>query len=231
MFKYGQYCPVAQSLEILGDRWTLLIVRDLLSGTTHFNALARGLPGVSKGLLSSRLKRLEEHGILERVETGGGRSTTEYLLTEAGRALNGVIASLMVWGAQWSFRDPSPEQLDPLLLMWWIKDRVSTDRLPSVRITVEFDFRLRERELYWLVMRSEDVSLCVQHPGYDVDVVVDADLATFYKVWMGRMDYADAVSTRLLQLDALPELVRDFPNWFKWSLAAETIRAARSEAA
>ncbi|MEZ4701299.1 MAG: helix-turn-helix domain-containing protein [Rhodothermales bacterium] len=227
MFKYGQYCPVAQALEILGDRWTLLIVRDLLSGTRHFNHLARGLPGISRGLLASRLQRLQDTGLLEKEESAGGRTATTYVLTEAGLALRPVIGALMVWGANWSFGEPDPKALDPLLLMWWMHDRVHTDRLPADRIVIEFNFRTASRDLYWLVVKPGDVSLCVQHPGFDVDVFVEADLAIYYKVWMGWLDYEAAVGAGLIRLDALPAYRRDFPSWFAWSIAAPTIRSVR----
>ncbi len=227
MFRYGQYCPVAQALEILGDRWTLLIVRDLLTGTRHFNDLARGLPGISRGLLAGRLRRLQETGIVARRAYPGGRNATEYMLTEAGRDLQPVIGALLSWGARWSFDEPDPDQLDPLLLMWWIHDRVHTDRLPGDRIVVEFDFRQRPDAVYWLVLTPSDVSLCVKHPGFDVDVVVRADLSAFFQVWMGRMDYEDAIAASLIQVDALPALTRGFPRWFAWSAAAPAVRATR----
>src|SRR5687768_8568736 len=140
MHKYGQYCPIARAAEILGDRWTLLIVRDLLCGAQHFNQLERGLPGISRALLAERLRRLQQFGVLERQLAPKGRQTS-YHLTPAGRELQAVINTLLHWGAAWAFGEPDPTELDPLLLMWWMHDRVYTERLPSRRIVVEFDFR------------------------------------------------------------------------------------------
>ncbi len=114
MQSYGQYCPVAQALELLGDRWTLLIIRDMLTGTRHFNELERGLPGISRSLLAKRLKFLQAVGIVEKYHNLG-RKSTEYRLTRAGEDTLGVIEALMVWGITWAINDPSPEQLDPLL--------------------------------------------------------------------------------------------------------------------
>src|ERR1051325_2778056 len=108
MSKYGQFCPVAKSLEILGDRWTLLIVRDMLTGTKHFNDLERGLPRISRALLANRLRQLQHAGIIEKRLNGSGRQTTEYLLTQSGQELMNVVGSLMVWGETWAFSDPTP---------------------------------------------------------------------------------------------------------------------------
>jgi hypothetical protein len=111
--------------------------------------------------------------------------------------------------------------------MWWIHDRIVLDRIPRERLVIEFTFGTGAADRYWLVIAKEEVSLCVQHPGFEVDVAVHADLKTFYQVWMGRMDYADALSTRKIEVEALPELIRDFPNWFGWSLAAPAVRTSR----
>jgi len=231
MYTYGQYCPVAHAVEILGDRWTLLIVRDLLTGTHHFNELQRGLPGISRALLADRLRRLQDVGVLEKHRKPEGRQTTEYHLTQAGRELQAVIQALLTWGARWSFGEPDPEELDPILLLWWIRSRVHTDRLPRERIVVEFDFHGADDGYYWLVLTTDDVSVCLQHPGYDVDVVVTADLSAFFQVWLGKLRYADALSTRRIHVEALPALARDFPNWFAWSLAADAVRAAAANGA
>src|SRR5688572_28386605 len=125
MSKYGQYCPVAKALEILGERWTLLIVRDLLIGTRHFNELERGLPGISRALLSSRLRQLQQAGVIEKRLTESGRKTTEYQLTQAGYEVVNVLESLMTWGTMWAFGEPTPEELDPVLLMWWMRKRIN----------------------------------------------------------------------------------------------------------
>lgn len=227
MSKYGQYCPIAQALEILGERWTLLIIRDMLAGTKHFNDLERGLPGISRGLLAKRLLQLQDAGIVEKQFHQVGRQTTEYCLTQAGRELETVIGSLLVWGASWAFGDPTPDVLDPLLLMWWIHDRVNTDLLPDSRTVIQFDFRGAEICTYWLVLTPSDVTLCMTDPGYEINVLVTADLATFFKLWLGRISYAEALEDYDVRVDGIPALVDAFPNWFAWSLAAPAVRAAR----
>jgi DNA-binding HxlR family transcriptional regulator len=229
MFKYGQYCPIAMAVEILGDRWTLLIVRDLMSGTRRFNDLERGLPGISRALLAARLRRLQGEGIIDKRALGRGR-VTEYSLTPAGRALQPVIFSLMEWGAHWAFGAPRPDQLDPVLLLWWMRGRVCLDQLPPHRVVIQFDFGGATTARYWLVLAPDDASVCLTHPGYDIDVLVTADLATYFQVWLGRIGFSDAVRECLIKVEATPALERAFPTWFAWSLAAPTIRAVTASA-
>jgi DNA-binding HxlR family transcriptional regulator len=226
MYKYGQYCPIAKAVEILGDRWTLLIVRDLLTGTCHFNDLERGLPGISRGLLADRLRRLERMGLVEKVELADGRQRTAYYPTPAGRELQDVINSLLVWGAQWAFEEPEEQDLDPTLLMWWMRDRVCVDELPEHRVVIRFDFTGAKYEKFWLVLTKEDVSVCLTDPGFELNVLVTADLSTFLQIWLGRVSYYEAVRDGRVEVDAIPRLAEAFPNWFAYSLAAPAVRAA-----
>jgi DNA-binding HxlR family transcriptional regulator len=224
--QYGQYCPVAMATEIMGDRWTLLIVRDLLSGMRHFNDLERGLPGISRGTLSSRLRRLQKAGVLEKHSHGQGQKT-EYHLTTAGKDLYEIINALSAWGARWAFGDPTEEQLDPILLLWWMRNRVQLDKLSKQRVVIQFDFHHKKTETYWLILTPEDVSVCLTHPGFDSDVLVTAELASFFKLWLGRISYREALEAQAVRVDAIPSLRRAFPTWFAWSLAAPAVRAAR----
>lgn len=225
MDSYGQYCPVARAAEVLGDRWTLLIVRDLLLGTNRFNDLARGLPGISRSLLAQRLQRLEQEGIVQRRTDGKGR-TAEYCLTPAGQELQRVIDVLMDWGARWAFGDPDPVELDPLLLLWWMHKRVHLDRLPAQRVVIQFDFTGARVGRYWLVLEPADVSICLHHPGFDVDLLVTADIAGFYRMWLGYCTLAEALHRGWVRLDGTPSMVRAFPSLFAWSPAVPTVRAA-----
>jgi DNA-binding HxlR family transcriptional regulator len=229
MYKYGQYCPIAKAAEILGDRWTLLIVRDLLIGTNHFNDLERGLPGISRGLLAERLRRLQRMGLVEKTHLSSGRQRTAYHLTEAGQELQAVINSFLVWGARWAFTEPQEEELDPVLLMWWMRSRIRVEQLPSERIMVRFDFTGAISQSFWLVLTKEDVSICLTDPGFDLNVLVTADLATFYQIWLGRVSYFDALRDDLVHIEAIPALVNAFPTWFAYSLTAPTVRAALAE--
>lgn len=216
MFKYGQFCPVARSLEILGDRWTLLIVRDMLLGTSHFNSLERGLPGISRALLSNRLQVLQKAKIIEKLVNETGRQTTEYRLTPAGLDLFGVVLSLRDWGEKWAFGEPTNEELDPVLLMWWLHNRADRTQLPAYRVVVEFDFKGSRPVSFWLVLTREDVSLCLTDPGYEVNLLVTADLAVFFKLWAGRIGYQEALRIYNVSVEGVPGLTRAFPNWFGW---------------
>ena len=221
---------IAKAVEILGDRWTLLIVRDMLTGTRRFNDLERGLPGISRALLAARLRYLQRIGILEKRVMGHERAT-EYHLTQAGEELQGVINALLAWGARWAFGPPTAEEIDPLLLLWWMRDRVSRDRLPARRVVVQFDFSGAETVTYWLILAPDDVSVCLTHPGYDIDVLVKADIATCFQVWLGRMSFARALRQRQIEVDGPAALARAFPSWFALSLAAPVVRASGRDAA
>lgn len=224
MTKYGQYCPIARSAEILGDRWTILIIRDLLGGKERFNDLERGLPGIPRALLANRLRRLQHDGLLEKHVEAKGRKT-RYQLTQAGQELSSVIFALTQWGARWAFGDPDESELDPILLLWWMRDRVHKERLPRRRVVVEFAFHGPRRYNYWLVLQPTDVSICLTHPGYEVDVLVTAKLAVLYKVWLGRMSFTEAVREQQVDLNTTPSLERNFPRWFAWSPVADAVRA------
>jgi DNA-binding HxlR family transcriptional regulator len=225
MYRYGQYCPVARASEILADRWTPLIVRELLAGLRHFNDLDRGLPGISRALLVGRLRRLESMGVIERHASNEGRGV-EYTLTRAGQELQRVIDVLGGWGARWAFGDPRPSELDPVVLLWWMRRRVHRHRLPAHRVVIEFDFRGGRTGTYWLVLERADVSVCLQHPKFDIDLRVSADIAGFYRVWLGRTTLGEAMSRGLVRLDGMPAAVRAFPHWFAWSPMADTVRGA-----
>ena len=226
MYKYGQYCPVARAAEILGDRWTLLIVRELLLGTRHFNDLERGLPGISRALLAERLRRLQKMEVVEKRVVSARPRKTEYRLTAAGQELQVVIDVLMAWGARWQFGEPGPDELDPVLLLWWMRGRVRREQLPQDRVVVQFDFVGVVEGSYWLILAAEDVSVCLKYPGFDVDVLVTAELDRFLQVWLGRISYEEALREQWLVVDAIPSLRRAFPRWFAWSPAAATVRSA-----
>jgi len=210
-------------------RWTLLIIRDLLLGTGHLNELERGLPGISRALLAGR--QLQRAGLVERLLSSPGRQTTAYRLTQAGQELFGVIGALRAWGEAWAFGDPTPDELDPVLLMWWLRKRVEVDRLPDGRLVAQFDFHGRDGQnstsvSFWLVLTRADVTLCLTDPGYEIRVRITADLATLYRVWGERISYREALASGRVRVDGSRTLARAFPLWFGWGEPAP----ARSEA-
>jgi DNA-binding HxlR family transcriptional regulator len=227
MYQYGQYCPVARAAEILADRWTVLIVRELLADISHFNELERGLPHVSRALLVERLRRLERAGVLERRLLSRGKQT-EYRLTPAGLELQRLIDLLGEWGARWAFGDPRPNELDPIILLWWMRRRVAFNRILRRRVVIEFDFR-GAKQKYWLVIQPPQVSVCLKYPGFEIDVIVAADITTFYRVWLGHTTLPDGLRGQKIHLDGDPVDLRSFPQWFTWSPMANTVRAALAD--
>jgi DNA-binding HxlR family transcriptional regulator len=219
MRTYAQYCPIAKTAEIIGDRWSILILRDMLVGTRHFNDLARGLPGISRSLLIKRLRHLEASELLSK--TGDG-----YRLTEAGLELRPLVFSMADWGAKWAFPDPEPEDLDPDLLVWWIHGQLDHDVDAGSKIVVELDFFDCDPS-YWLVLEADEVSVCLNDPGLDVDLVLRSSLRTMYQVWLGRRDLGDALRDGDVELAGDPDLVRAFPNWLRLSPVSPAVRAAR----
>lgn len=222
MQTYRQYCPVAKAHEILGDRWTMLVVRELVLGQHTFNDIARGLPGIPRSTLSDRLQRLSAHGVVERVtnEARGHR----YELTQAGRDLKAVVTAMGRWGAAWAFEAPNEADLDPGLLLWRMQHRLNVENLPAQRIVVAFDFRIGTKGRFWLVIENAGASVCVTDPGFEVSLLVTADLAAFYQVWLGRMTLDHAQNKALVRIEGRPAYERAFPSWFSWSPMAEHVR-------
>ena len=223
MQKYQQYCPVARASEILADRWTPLIVRELVLGSHRFNEIERGLPGISRSLLSSRLRDLEEAGVIERLPRAQS-TMTEYHLSHAGLELKAVIEALGAWGVRWAFGDPRPEELDAGLLVWKIHQRINRELLPETRIVVEFDFTGPRARRVWLLLERREVSVCVTPPGFDSDLRVRADLALFYRVWLGHIEYSAAVRCGSVIVEGVPALAKQLPRWFMWSPMARFVR-------
>jgi DNA-binding HxlR family transcriptional regulator len=218
MRPYAQYCPVVRAVEVLGDRWTLLIVRDMIVGATRFNELSRGLPGLSRALLSRRLRQLQNAGLVRR--TGDG-----YALTDAGRDLRPLVFGLADWGARHAFGDPRPEELDPEVLMWWMHGRIDTDDIDK-RAVIQVDIA-DQRRTFWLVLEPGDASVCYTDPGFDIDAVLASDLRTLYRMWLGEVDLLDAVRAGEIDLTGRRWIVRGLPRWLRLSPIADRVRAAR----
>lgn len=215
---YGQYCPITRALDLLGERWTLLVVRDLLVGTTRFNELARGLPGLSRSLLSLRLRQLERAGVVERVDG-------EYFLTAAGRELEPIVFGLGRWGARWTFGAPRPEELDAALLVWWMHTRLDTSGLPGKRQVFHVRFSDDERR-FWIVVEPSGPSVCHVDPGFETDVTIVSDVASLYQVWLGRLPLGEAVRSGRLSFEGPSALTRRMPSVLRLSPMAEAVRSA-----
>jgi DNA-binding HxlR family transcriptional regulator len=223
---YGRFCPVALGTEVLGDRWTPLVVRELLLGNTRFNDIARGLPGISRSLLTQRLRHLERVGVLERWPVGG---SAEYRLTPAGKDLEQIVFALGRWAIEWRYDELHPEEVDPVTLMWWMHRRVDTDRLPPGRVVVEFRHTGPVKQVLWMVLDRGEASVCIQHPGFESDLVVTTTTGALSSVFSGTATWRDALAGGAIVVDGPPKLVRSLPSWFLWSpFAGLTLaRAAR----
>ncbi|WP_347597669.1 helix-turn-helix domain-containing protein [Acrocarpospora sp. B8E8] len=214
---YGQFCPVALGAEVFAERWTPLILRELLNGSHRFNDLHRGLPRISRALLAQRLVSLERAGLLER------RPGPEYHLTDAGQALRPVIEALGHWGYRFVASELRAEHLDAGLLMWFVRRRLRTENLPAQRTVVQFQFRPRSRPpAFWLILRPPDADLCITDPGLDIDLYVDAELRAMAHVFLGRLSLSTALREGYIELNGSAQLRHAFPTWIGISPFATT---------
>jgi DNA-binding HxlR family transcriptional regulator len=182
---YGQFCPVAMAAEIFCSRWTPLILREMLCGTTRFNDLRRGVPRMSPSLLSKRLGELRDAGIIQEVPVRNG---FEYRLTPAGEDLRPIVMALGFWGQRWVESKLSLKNLDPSLLMWDMRRNIDATPLPKKRTTILFHFPDvdKARQSYWLVIEPDGkTDLCSANPGFEVDLYVTGPLRAMTAVWMG----------------------------------------------
>ncbi len=192
---YNQFCPVAMAAEIVGSRWTLVLLRELVAGSTRFNELRRGVPRMSPALLSKRLKDLEAAGVLTRSHVAGEADFFEYHLTDAGRDLKPVIEAVGLWGQRWIESEASLENLDPNLLMWDIRRNIDPTPMPHRRNTIQVifsDLKKAQRNWWLIVQPRKEVDLCSVDPGFDVDLYLSTDLRTMTEIWMGYTTIARA---------------------------------------
>jgi DNA-binding HxlR family transcriptional regulator len=217
---YKQFCPVAMAAEILGARWTLVLVRELVAGSTRFNELRRGVPRMSPALLSKRLKDLETAGIVMRARVTGAPDLFEYRLTEAGRSLEPVIEAVGIWGQMWLETEASLENLDPNLLMWDMRRNINPTPMPRRRNTIQVIFTdLREAQRNWwlIVQPDQEVDLCSVDPGFDVDLYLSTNLRTMTEIWMGYTTIGRAKEQERLIITGNRQLEADLGSWLSLS--------------
>jgi DNA-binding HxlR family transcriptional regulator len=221
---YGQFCPVAKAMELRDERWTMLVLRELLEGGRTFNALRRGLPRMSPALLSTRLRSLTRAGVIDRHEDGGHVS---YALTPAGRELRPIVEAIGRWGVRW-IPELGDEDLDPHLLMWDIHRRIDLDAVPPGRTVLRFTFRdvPGSGRDWWVVIKPDGVDLCDFDPGGQVAATVDTDLRTLTQVWRGDDRWPAALRSGRLRLEAPVPVRRAIPHWLKLSPFAAVQRPA-----
>jgi DNA-binding HxlR family transcriptional regulator len=214
---YRQFCPIARSSELLAERWTLVIVRNLLNGCRTFGELRQGAPGIPPALLTQRLQLLERSGILIRTARENGRGAT-YDLTEMGHALGPVCDALGQWGARWL--EMEPRHLDPAYVLWATVKLVDPDAIPAGTTTVRVRLADQPKQSYWMLLRPQS-ELCTRGVGLVEDLLCETDSRTLVDLHLRRTTYRQAVHAGLLRLEGLPELQRRFAHWFRSSPFAD----------
>jgi DNA-binding HxlR family transcriptional regulator len=219
---YHQFCPVSKAMELLDERWTLLVVRELVTGSRRFNEIRRGLPRMSPSLLSKRLQQLTRAGIVSRFEQG---TDVQYVLTPAGEELRPVVEALGVWGTRW-IGELGDEDLDPKLLLWDMHRNIDHAVVPGGRAVVHFRFRDMPAQLreWWLVITPADADVCDTDPGQDAAVTVTASLRGLVQVWRGDVTWTQAQRSGDVKIDGPAALRRALPRWFTLSTFAEVRR-------
>ena len=226
MTTYGQFCPMAKAMEVLDERWTLLIVRELLLGSSHFNDLRRGVPRMSPALLSKRLKSLARAGVVERSDADG---RTSYSLTPCGRELAGVVDSLGAWGARWINAGALGDaDLDPHLLFWDMRRTVPIEAWPRTRTVVEFRLSgvSAKASRWWMVVAEGHADVCDFDPGYEVTATVVTSLRTLTEIWRGDVSWSRTILDGSVAVSGEPDTRRAVPNWLGQGKSAAIPRPA-----
>lgn len=222
---YGQFCPIAKASEVLGERWTNLVIREMGAGSETFNDLRKGLPLMSPSLLSTRLKSLEGSGLIERKENKGN---VRYTLTKAGDELVPIIWQLGTWGHRWVRSDLSKDDLDPSLLVWDIHRNLNTEFFKGERsvINLEFTDYTSKMRKWWLVIKDGDVDVCLKDPGYEVDLTIASDLKTLTAVWMGDTTIMKAMREQTVVVTGSSHLKKNIAVWLGTNYYAD-VKPAR----
>ncbi len=224
--KYGQFCPVSKAAEVLGERWTILIIRELLYGTSRFNDFQRALSQISPTLLTKRLNQLQDSGLVIKKALPEQRRA-EYHLTLAGKELEPIVAGLGEWGMRWARGQMTDDELDVELLMYDLRRRIDETRLPGGQTVVHFSFEGLQRFPYWwIVLDGQQWDLCVDHPGKDVDLTVRTNLRTLTEVWAGDTELRNAIRSGKMNLQGSPILARTINDWLGISPLAHIRPAA-----
>jgi DNA-binding HxlR family transcriptional regulator len=223
---YGQYCPIARSSELLAERWTPIIVRNLLHGCRTFSEIRQGAPGIPTALLTQRLDALERHGILVRHRNASGRGST-YELTEMGKKLRAVCDAMGRWGAKWL--EIEPRHLDPAYILWATTKLADQDRIPDRTVVIRFALRDRPTEACWMILRRPRSELCTKGTGYVEDIVCETDSGCLVDLHLKRTTYGNAIRAGRLTLTGSVELTRQFATWFRTSPFAEFTPAQARE--
>lgn len=219
--EYGQFCPVAKATEIIGEKWTILILRELLMGGSRFNELQRGLGLISPTVLTKRLNALEERGLVLKKKIQGQRGY-EYFPTESCQELLPIIRSLGDWGMRWARKNLTQSDYDVELLMLYLQRSVVPAKLPGNQTVIRFRFTdIDDMAKWWIIVEGDDVDICVSDPGMDVDIYFTSSVKTMADIWMGDMTYRKALRAGDLKLTGPNALTRDVSSWMAISIFAD----------
>ena len=230
--EYGQFCPVAKAAEVVTTRWTPLILRELISGSSRFNEIHRGVPLISRALLSKRLKELRAAGVIERRQPEGAQAS-EYRLTSAGEELRPIIVALGVWGQRWVESALESQDWDAGVLMWDMRRRIDTSVLPEGRTVMQFEYPDAPAELrrWWLVVEGGEVDLCQSEPGFEVDLHVTTSVPVMANVWIGRTSLARALDDEDIVLFGDAELRKSIGRWLMLAKVIQAVKRFEAQTA
>lgn len=218
--EYGQFCPVAKAMDLLGERWTLLILRELHMGATRFNELQRGLSLISPTILTKRLNELADAELILRKKIPGQRGN-EYFLTQAGKETLPLLKVVGEWGMRWARGDIRESELDVELLMLYLQRSINTENLPGDQAVIRFKFTdLKKLNNWWLLVKGCNVDVCLEDPGKDVDIYLTTDLRTMINCWMGDESYKTAIANKRMELVGPSALTRNIQHWISDSMFA-----------
>lgn len=220
---YGQFCPIAKAAEVVAEKWSIIIIREILAGSNTFNALRNGIPLISPTLLSKRLVELEHAQIIEKVKTGKKTPKYQYLPNAAASELGPILMQLGEWGNKWLLSKLEKEDYDPRVLMWDIRRNVDLSQFDEKnRYVAQFDFiGVPEKfSRWWLVINCPEVDVCLKDPGYEVNLCITSHIKSMTEIWMGRLERSKAIREGLIQLTGLNRDIRFFQKWFKLNVFA-----------
>jgi DNA-binding HxlR family transcriptional regulator len=225
MARFAEYCPVAVGVDVLGDRWTPLVIRELLVGASGFNEIHRGIPRISRTLLAQRLRQLERRGLV-RSEHGDPGRPGRYTLTPAGKSLAPIVRAIGQWAAEWIFGDPTEEDSDGLSLMWRAHQLVIAAKLPRQRTVVHMTLTGAGAAEGWLDIQGGVVTVCMDDPGYDIDLTIQADTGQMQRWLIGLVPFRDLIANGHARVLGPSRLIRAFPTWFDTTRYAESLHRA-----
>ncbi len=212
MSGYGQYCPIAKAAEVLGEKWSILILRELCLADQSFNSLRKGMPLVSPTLLSKRLKTLAFHNIIKRIETSDG---VFYQMDEAGLELKEMIMQLGIWGQRWVKSDYGKGDIDASLLVWDLHRSINLTYFSDEQKVIQFEFfdAPAKHRFFWLVIKNQSADMCIKNPGYEVDLYIKTFAKDFTEMWMGEVPYKSLSKNNKIKLEGDRVLKNSFTKW------------------